>query len=88
VDFNLLQNHKLKFSDLLEKTEFGYTTWKAEPEDCYFNKSIRSNSRGVYRFTSGTNRVYDLQGGVLKPKPIGLLFDFSKIHYSDNNQPV
>jgi hypothetical protein len=72
---------------LVEHTPFGKQPWKAESSNGYFNKTIRSNSKGVFRFSKGTNSVYQVQGGVMQPKPLGIQFDFSDIGWKSDSTP-
>lgn len=86
VDFSKCSK-KLEFIDLLQKikisdTEYNYSEWEFEPEDKYFNKELRLNSRGVIKFPKISN--FD-NGNICKPKPLYIHFDLSNIGKYINN---
>ena len=80
VDFS--KKDKLSTTDLFQKlfnenNESVCIQWEAEPEDYYFNKEYRLNSRGVVKFPKIRN--FSLSGGVLQPRPLYISFDLNNI---------
>lgn len=79
VDFTKVSS--ITIEDLFKKvttdTSDEYFEFEAEPEDYYFNKILRINSRGVIKFPKVSN--FDVKGGVLYPKPLYINFDLSHI---------
>lgn len=49
----------------------------------FFDKNIRTNTKGVIKFAKVDN--YELFGGNLYPKPVGIEFDLSNIHVRSFN---
>ena len=86
VDFSKIEkreNKKLVYQDLFNeiKKESYYKQWESEPEDFYFNKQYRLNSRGVIKFPK--IQLFELKQGVFKPNPLYINFDLSAIGSTD-----
>lgn len=79
VDFQKVKS--LKITDLYNQVKEGsnsvYQEWESEPEDCYFNKDILLNSRGVIKLPRLS--AFEIKGGIFSPKPLYINFDISNI---------
>lgn len=88
VDFTTLQQD-LTISDLMcsiknpDGTDSeNCSEWEAEPEDYYFNKTYRLNSKGVVKFPS--LQTFKQSEGRMRPSPLYVTFDLTYINCTTN----
>ena len=76
VDFSKISKN-LTIDDMVEKVgDSDYIEWDCEPEDRYFDKDTRKNSRGVIKFPKVSNLK---NTSVCQPQPLYIKFDLSYI---------
>lgn len=94
VDFNQLNSSVFTGNNLFQTTSGGsgitYHNWESSPEDYYFDKNIRKNSKGVVKFPDSAGFFKKSDVGLIIPNPIYIKFDFTYINKeipSEENTP-
>ena len=88
-DFTKLESNNFSKEKLFQKFNDKYQQWELSPEDYYFDKSIRANSKGVIKFPKLKSISYT-SSGIITPQPIYIKFDLSQIGqktYSSKDVP-